>query len=75
MVFVSVCTFKRTRRSDLEYGVAIGSDESSIQTIVDARGDRVGTLYDYTCTTAYGCFTADLPADGMAAKVQASKDG
>jgi hypothetical protein len=64
-IFVSVCTFKRTGRSEIEFGVAIGSDESTIQTIVDGSGDRVGTIYDYTCRPARGCFQAEIPANGL----------
>jgi hypothetical protein len=60
-MFVSVCTFKRTRRADAEYGIALGKDEAAIDAIVDRTGQRVGMVYDYTCYPANGCFNFELP--------------
>lgn len=61
-IFVAVCTFKRSRRGQIEYGLAIGADESDIKLIVDQQGDKVGLIADYTIRAVRGCFTADLPA-------------
>lgn len=67
-MFISVCTFKRTRRGTIERGIAIGADESDIQIIIDSRGERVSMISDYTIRPTEGCFSAELNAPIAIAK-------
>lgn len=60
-MLVSICTFKRTRRAELEYGVALGPDESNIVNIIDWEGNRVGLIHSYDLRPLMGCFDAVLP--------------
>lgn len=55
-MIVTVCTFRRSRRGEIEQGIAIGPDTSDIISIIDAEGNRVGLIHTYDCHPSDGCF-------------------
>lgn len=72
-MLISVCTFKRTRRADLEYGIAIGPDDSNIVNIIDREGNRVGLVHNYDLRPLMGCFDAVLPLNQPSGKTNESQ--